>query len=248
MSTPPLRPENGKAVGFTLLELLIVIGIMVILGTVLVLVLNPAETLKKSRDNQRMTDMATLKTALGLYLTDVSSTDLDTGVTNGCLGSANTAAKIFYSLAGADAGNACTANVVEGADVDAGDTYATGGGTDFCYTVVSPTYTLVDGTGWLPVSLTGISGGSPLSNYPIDPTNTVSNSSTPASTDLVYRYGCQQGTMSGSGVANVFEINAQLESTAYTSTDDKRTKDGGDNASYYEVGNNLKILGTGTNF
>lgn len=244
MYTPSFRSENGKAVGFTLLELLIVIGIMVILGTVLVLILNPAETLKKSRDNQRISDLATVKTALGLYLTDVVSTDLDASVTNGCLGTTNTAAKIFYSLSGADGGNTCTTNVTEGAGVDTGETYST---SDFCYTVVSPTNSLVDGTGWIPVDLTDISGGSPLSNLPLDPTNTVSNSSTPASTDLVYRYACQQGTVT-TGVANIFELNAQLESTAYTSTDDKRSKDGGDNANYYEVGNTVTILPTGTNF
>lgn len=243
MYTPSLREENGKAVGFTLLELLIVIGIMVILGTVLVLVLNPAETLKKARDNQRISDLATVKTALGLYLTDVTSTDLDGGVTSGCLGGNNTSARIFYSSPAADATSACTTNVVEGSDVDTGDTYGT---TDYCYNVASPN-SAVDSTGWLPVSLTGISGGSPLSAYPLDPTNTAM-ATTQDNTMLVYRYGCQQGTMSASGVANTFELDAVLESTAYTSTDNKMTKDGGDNSSYYEVGNNLKLLGTGTNF
>ncbi|MBI4281336.1 type II secretion system protein [Candidatus Uhrbacteria bacterium] len=246
MYTPSLREENGKAVGFTLLELLIVIGIMVILGTVLVLVLNPAETLKKARDNQRISDMATMKTALGLYLTDVSSTDLDASVTSGCLGGNNTSARIFYSsypTSGADGSILCTAGVGEGADVDTGDSYSA---TDYCYHVASPN-AAVDGTGWLPVSLTGISGGSPLSAYPLDPTNTAM-ATTQDNTTLSYRYACQQGTMSGSGIANVFEIDAVLESTAYTSTDNKLTKDGGDNTSYYEVGNNLKLLPTTTNF
>lgn len=244
MYTPSLREENGKAVGFTLLELLIVIGIMVVLGTVLILVLNPAETLKKSRDNQRISDLATVKTALGLYLTDLATTDLDASVTNGCLGGNNTAARIFYSSPAADAANLCTANVVEGADVDTGDTYDST--TDYCYNVASPN-AAVDGTGWLPVNLTGISGGSPLSNYPLDPTNTAM-ATTQTTAMLVYRYGCQQGTMSASGVANVFEVDAILESTAYTSTDNKMSKDGGDNTSYFETGNNLKLLGTGTNF
>src|SRR3989338_3912777 len=121
MYTPSLREEKSKAVGFTLLELLIVIGIMVILGTVLVLILNPAETLRKARDNQRISDLATVKTALGLYLTDVVSTDLDAGVA-GCLGGNTSAAKIFYSLPGADGGNACAAAAPEGAGVDSGDT------------------------------------------------------------------------------------------------------------------------------
>lgn len=245
MYTPSLREPNGKAIGFTLIELLIVIGIMVVLGTVLILILNPAETLKKSRDNQRISDLATVKTALGLYLTDVATTDLDASVTNGCLGTNNTAARIFYSstLAGGDTSITCTANISEGADVDTGDTYSAA---DYCYNIASPN-AAVDGTGWLPVALTGISGGSPLSGYPLDPTNTAM-ATTQDNTMLVYRYACQQGTMSGSGVANVFEIDAVLESTAYTSTDNKMTKDGGDNSSYYEVGNNLKLLPTTTAF
>ncbi|MCK5085475.1 prepilin-type N-terminal cleavage/methylation domain-containing protein, partial [Candidatus Parcubacteria bacterium] len=52
--------------GFTLLELLIVIAILAILSAVLILILNPAETMKKSRDTQRMSDLATMKTAIGL--------------------------------------------------------------------------------------------------------------------------------------------------------------------------------------
>jgi len=42
--------------GFTLLELLIVIGILAILSTTVVLVINPAELLKKARDSQRISE------------------------------------------------------------------------------------------------------------------------------------------------------------------------------------------------
>ena len=45
--------------GFTLLELLIVIGILGVLSVALVFVLNPAESLKKARDSQRMSDLTT---------------------------------------------------------------------------------------------------------------------------------------------------------------------------------------------
>ena len=64
--------------GFTLLELLIVIGILAILAATTVLVLNPAELLKQARDSQRVSDLATLNSALGMYVTDVSSPDLGT--------------------------------------------------------------------------------------------------------------------------------------------------------------------------
>lgn len=64
--------KKGNA-GFTLLELLIVISIIAILAVALVLVLNPGETLKKSRDAQRISDLGTIKTALGIYLTSTST-------------------------------------------------------------------------------------------------------------------------------------------------------------------------------
>ena len=59
--------------GFTLLELLIVIGILAILSTTMIIVINPAELLKKARDSQRISDLNSLKTAIGIYVTDVTS-------------------------------------------------------------------------------------------------------------------------------------------------------------------------------
>jgi prepilin-type N-terminal cleavage/methylation domain-containing protein len=56
--------------GFTLLELLIVIGILAILSTTIVLVINPAELLRKARDSQRISDLNTVKTAIAYYLTE----------------------------------------------------------------------------------------------------------------------------------------------------------------------------------
>lgn len=64
--------------GFTLLELLIVIGILAILSTTMILVINPAEMLRKARDSQRLSDLNTLKKAISLYLTDVSTPNIGT--------------------------------------------------------------------------------------------------------------------------------------------------------------------------
>jgi prepilin-type N-terminal cleavage/methylation domain-containing protein len=68
--------------GFTLLELLIVIGVLAILAAVVTVVLNPAELLKQARDSSRVSDLANLNSALGLYLTDVASPTL--GVSANC--------------------------------------------------------------------------------------------------------------------------------------------------------------------
>ena len=59
--------------GFTLIELLVVIAIIAILSVVLILTLNPAELLRQARDSNRVSDLATLKSAISLYLADVSS-------------------------------------------------------------------------------------------------------------------------------------------------------------------------------
>src|SRR3989344_7405494 len=73
-----------KTKGFTLLELVIVIGILAVLGTVSVLVLNPAQLFAQARDTTRIQDLDTMKSALSLYLASVSSPDLDSGVNDRC--------------------------------------------------------------------------------------------------------------------------------------------------------------------
>lgn len=73
--------------GFTLLELLIVIGILAILSTILIIVINPAEMLRKARDSQRISDLNTIKTALSFYLVESGSPDLD--------GSSNVAVSMY---------------------------------------------------------------------------------------------------------------------------------------------------------
>jgi len=64
--------------GFTLLELLIVIGILAILSTTMILVINPAQLLKKARDSQRIADLSTVKTAIAYYITETSSPSIGT--------------------------------------------------------------------------------------------------------------------------------------------------------------------------
>ena len=234
--------QSSKARGFTLLELLIVISIIAILSIALIFMLNPAETLKKSRDAQRISDLNTLKTAIGVMLTASSTPSLDnfgtlclttaTGATNSGKGIAYSAYKASITFA------------------------STAGGSDtsiaFSGTGVPPTTQAVagkvDGTGWVPINFKALTGGSPISSLPVDPINTIAATAA-TSTDLVYRYGCQNGTPTATTKPSyVFEIDAQLESSAYTSEDNKRANDGGDNASFYEVGNSLNVLPTAEGF
>lgn len=234
--------RGGHAKGFTLLELLIVIAIIAILSIALVFMLNPAETLKKARDAQRISDLKSVKTALGIMLTASSSPSLDnfgaiclTSTTGAGVTSTNAAAKISYSY---DGTVACT-GAGPAAGTDAVGTF--GGSAAWCRNGTAGSVSKVDGTGWIPVSLKALTGGTPISSYPIDPVNTVS-ATTPGATDLVYRYACQNGSSTAGKPAYVFEIDAVLESNAYTVEDNKMSKDGGDNTDKYETGNSLNLL------
>jgi len=71
--------SQKNLVGFTLLELLIVIGILAILSTTMIMVINPAEMLKRARDSQRISDLNTLKNAISFYLTMATSTSMGDG-------------------------------------------------------------------------------------------------------------------------------------------------------------------------
>jgi len=159
-----------------------------------VLVLNPAELLEQSRDSTRVSDLTTLNSALSLYLTDVTSPDM-----NGPL----------------QANGECSSEQYVYADVTT-NSFSVGLATESI-----SSSRLVDGGGWLPVNFTGISGGSPLGTLPADPTN---------SGDLVYRYACDN-------TAKTYEVNAQFESDKYMTALDLDAKDGGNNATFYEVGN-----------
>ncbi len=64
--------------GFTLIELLIVIGILGILAAAIIVVLNPGELLAQARDGQRLSDLDSIRAAISLYLSDVSSPTLGT--------------------------------------------------------------------------------------------------------------------------------------------------------------------------
>lgn len=135
---------------FTLIELLIVIAVIAVLSVVVVLVLNPAELLRQARDGQRLSDLATLQSAVQIYI-------VDTGAN---LGSSSTT---YISIADASASTSFTQcqnlNLLSLASTS--------------YSCTSSTKD-VDGTGWIQVNFNTISAGSPLGALPIDPINQTS--------------------------------------------------------------------------
>lgn len=230
-----IASQKEYLTGFTLLELLIVITILVILAAAVVFILNPAETLKKSRDAQRINDLTTIKNTLGLYLTSTSTPYLAGASSNaGCKDAATYGSgdKIYYSLPSDGFGGSITDSVLDG------------GAASIPAAVQSTTADLrkVDGNGWIPVNLSLLIGGSPISHFPVDPVNTIGNLGGVASTDLVYRYACDIRD-------TTFEMNANLESATYTSgLENRENGDGGNNNNLFEVGSKLDILGIGNDF
>ena len=136
--------HSKNAKGFTLIELLVVIGIVVVLSVVVLLTLNPAQLLRQARDSTRVSDLGTLKSALALYLADVSSPTL--GDTAKCYVSTTTSPGTFCLVFAA--GTVTTSSAASSS--------------------------LVNGQGWVPVDFTGISSGAPISALPLDPVNTAS--------------------------------------------------------------------------
>jgi prepilin-type N-terminal cleavage/methylation domain-containing protein len=152
-SFSPCHSEKSK--GFTLIELLVVIAIIAILSVVVILTLNPAELLRQSRDSSRVSDMATLSSALGIYSEDVG----------GGMGSPNV---VYVSIpdpsATSTAGDQCQGLGL----ISLPSLYS-------YHCAASSTYRNVDGTGWIPVNFKSISSGAPVGSLPIDPFNTSSS-------------------------------------------------------------------------
>ena len=144
---PHAKSDNS---GFTLIELLVVIAIIAILAVVVVLTLNPAQLLAQSRDANRVSDMATLTSALNLYTTDQA------GASTFNLGNAsNTYISKYDPNASSTCGSLGLPSFTSGSWA--------------CST--SSTYRQTNSNGWIPVNFWNISAGSPLGNLPVDPVN-----------------------------------------------------------------------------
>jgi prepilin-type N-terminal cleavage/methylation domain-containing protein len=62
--------EKNISNAFTLLELLIVMGVIATLATVLMVIINPAESTRRTNDARRFSDMQMIKTAIDLTASD----------------------------------------------------------------------------------------------------------------------------------------------------------------------------------
>ena len=209
-----MKKENKSVKkGFTLIELLVVIAILAVLSVVVVLTLNPAGLLQEARDANRISDMATFKSSLSLYLVDVSTPVL--GSSTYCYLSIATTTGMTAPTS-SNTTFATTSCAVWFADAPTSTVLAT------------TTYRSVTGTvGWVPVNMSSISAGAPFAEWPIDPLN---------SNNYYYSY-------EASSTGNVFKVGMFMESTKYkaSGTADVVSTDGGIDPYVFEGGTNLGL-------
>ena len=224
--------KNKNRKGFTLIELLVVIAIIAVLSVVVILSLNPAELLRQARDSNRISDAATLKSAISLYLADVTSPFIGT----------STLCYVGISLASTT--SPWTPNAA-GTWVQTSATTTCGAW--FVSQVASPTSTPSStnrsvsngastfGLGWIPINFNNISSGAPIGSLPVDPINTAGTGNSRSAGAFFYSY-----IMSGT----TFKLGVFTESTKYSTSGggDIETSDGGVNTFVYEQGTALTTL------
>lgn len=148
--------------GFTLLELIIVIGILAILTTVLVVVLNPVEKLREARDIRRLSDFRAVEQALNLYLTLAPSraASLNFAEPGTCVSGSNTFPAWRGSVPGLTADQQPFINP-----------YAAPNNPTAPAVLTDPRS--VTGGGWVPVDFTQAFETPPFPVLPVDPLNII---------------------------------------------------------------------------
>lgn len=204
--------------GFTLIELLIAVGILAVLAVATIIVINPAEFFRQSRDTQRISDLRSIRGAIDLYLVRGALPLTLNGAT--CVSGG-----VTYPQ--------WRASVPTGTTMSSDQQPFVNSATSPQVPVQVANPRVVTGGGWISVDFTAMSENSPLVKLPLDPLN-----SAPAGSALIgpidlrgvflgtasgayfYAYQCQGLT---------YEINANMESVKYSNggLHDVESKDGG---------------------
>lgn len=137
--------RSSRQGGFTLVELLVVVGVLAVIGTAATITLNPADLLRQTRDSTRVADLATVNKALSMYRAD---------------GGASFGAPNVVNVSIPDTSATCGNLGLP--SLPAGWSYR-------CVTATNLTRT--DGQGWVPVDLASMSLDAAIASLPIDPTN-----------------------------------------------------------------------------
>lgn len=145
-----MRVQHIKSTAsFTLVELLIVIGVLAVLTAAVVVIMNPAERLRESRDSRRMQELSSLEKTINVLITQ--NTNLSIG----------TSSVVYVSIPD-DASSTCGSLGLPA--LSPGYTYN-------CVTTAN--LRKKNSTGWIPIDFSS-SGIAMLPTLPIDPVNTTS--------------------------------------------------------------------------
>ena len=138
-----MKSQNSKR-GFTLIELIITIAILAIILTIVVVTINPAEQLSRSRDAKRVADLSAMTSAWNLYLAQATTTiDLDASG-DGCV---DESAPDEYFMARTNATNTPSG----------------------FSTVTTSTDQTIGSSGWAPAGIVDTPGGAAIAVLPLDP-------------------------------------------------------------------------------
>lgn len=137
---------------FTLIELLIVIAVLGVLATTAIIVLNPTEIMKQSRDSRRFEDL----NHINIAITEAQS--LSPNINLGI------ASSVYVSIP--DSSPTCANLGLSTSSLPAGWSYRCSSSVNFRKT---------NGAGWIPVDFSSVSGGSVFSALPVDPINATSS-------------------------------------------------------------------------
>src|SRR3989338_7780306 len=180
-------PSNNsmRRSAFSLIELLVVIAIVATLASILVLILNPIEYIRRGRDAQRLKDYTLIHNAVNLYSYSAAlrlgTADFDGPLhTNSCK---NESDPLLYVSVPSDNGES------DPSPPPSGWTYQRSSSTPL---------RIISGDGWLPINFSEVEEGlRPLNILPVDPVNTYDSG-------FYYTYTC------GS-----YELNLRFESASY---------------------------------
>ena len=224
--------NKGTKKGFTLIELLVVIAIIAILAVVVVLTLNPAEMMRRARDSNRASDLGMIKTAISLYLSDVSSTSMGTAGTCYIAYSGTTAPTTVYEFATTTTGG--ETGTPTGYAIATAGTCVQWFNTNTLAATTSNSRSVTNG--WIPIDLSLISSGAPIAQWPVDPSYGI-GSATAGNTNAGHFYSYIPGSN------NSYKIAAKMESVIYSNggSGDLESTDGGVDPYMYEQGTDMSL-------
>src|SRR3989344_3678286 len=141
-----------KNKAFTMIELLITLGILALVSTIVVLIINPVQLVAQSRDAQRISDLKRIDTAIQLSRNSLDET------LNETLVEANI---VYVSLPDTDNNDLCNEYTLP--------TLTSG----WFYRCMAPNSDLrnINNSGWIPINFTSVTTN-PLISLPVDPINT----------------------------------------------------------------------------